>query len=32
MAIGDYDEERDTITVDHLCTAEQLALELAGKR
>lgn len=32
MAIGDYDEERDTITVNHLCTAEQLALELAGKR
>ena len=32
MAIGDWDEERDTITVEHLCTAEQLALELAGKR
>ena len=32
MAIGDWDEERDTITVEHLCTAEQLALELAGSR
>ena len=32
MAIGDWDEERDTITVEHLCTAEQLALELAGRR
>ncbi len=32
MAIGDWDEDRDTITVEHLCTAEQLALELAGKR
>ena len=32
MAIGDWDEERDTITVEYLCTAEQLALELAGRR
>jgi len=32
MAIGDWDEERNTITVEHLCTAEQLALELAGRR
>ncbi len=32
MAIGLWDEERDSIAVEHLCTAEQLATQLAGRR
>jgi DNA polymerase-3 subunit alpha len=32
MVIGDWDEERDTITAEHMCAAESLALELAEKR
>lgn len=31
MVIGDWDEKRDTIAVNHMCAAEQLALELAGR-
>lgn len=32
LAIGDYDEDRHCVVADHICTAEQLYLELNEKR
>lgn len=32
FAIGDWDEERHTVTANNFCTAEQLAMELAESR
>lgn len=31
MVIGDWDEDYETIAAEHICTAESLAMELAGR-
>lgn len=32
LAIGDWDEERQVVVAEHICTAEQLAIELQEKK
>jgi DNA polymerase III subunit alpha len=32
MVLGDWQEERDTVIAEHMCAAESLALELAGRK